>query len=63
MKEQLTIEKLRIFNSVNSTGQVIRTPEASEVFELDGRYQLAEWLYHFNRTGKTMRETQYRWHL
>ncbi len=45
MNEKLTMKNLRIFNSMNSEGQVIRTPEASEVGELDSRYRLADWLY------------------
>ena len=63
MKGKLTINNLRIFNSVNSTGQVVRTPEPSEVYELDSRYHLADWLYHFNSTGKKMKEKQYLWHV
>ena len=61
MNEKLTINNLRIFNSVNTTGQVIRTPEASEVCELDSRYHLADWLYHVSRKGK-IKEKQYLWH-
>jgi hypothetical protein len=45
MKEKLTMKNLRILNSLNSSGLVIRTPEASEVAELDSSYRLADWLY------------------
>ena len=45
MKEKLTMNNLRILNSLNSSGLVIRTPEASEVGELDSRYRLADWPY------------------
>ncbi len=39
------MNNLRIFNSLNPEGRVIRTPEASEVGELTSRYRLADWLY------------------
>ena len=39
------MKNLRIFNSLNSEGRVVRTPEVSEVGELDSRYRLADWLY------------------
>ncbi len=45
MKEKLTMKNLRIFNSMHSEGQVIRTPEVSEVGELDSKYRLANWLH------------------
>jgi hypothetical protein len=45
MKEKLTMKNLRIFNSMNSEGQVIRTPEPSEVGELNSKYRLANWLH------------------
>ena len=45
MKEQITMKNLRIFNSLNPEGCVLRTPEASEVGELSSRYRLADWLY------------------
>ena len=58
MKEKLTMKNLRIFNSVNPSGRVIRTPEVSEVGELDSRYRLADWLYQVSAKRK-ISEKQY----
>jgi hypothetical protein len=58
MKEKLTMKNLRIFNSVNPSGRVIRTPEASEMGELGSRYRLADWLYHVSAKNK-ISEKQY----
>jgi len=45
MTNPLTFESLRIFNLVDSrSGQLTRTPEASELDELESLYLLAEWL-------------------
>ncbi len=55
MKAKLTMENLRIFNSLNSNGCVIRTPEASVVGELDSSYRLADWLYRASVKNKSER--------
>ena len=52
------MKNLRIFNSVNPSGCVIRTPEVSEVGELSFRYRLADWLYHVSAKNK-ISEKQY----
>jgi hypothetical protein len=45
MTNPLTFESLRIFNLVDTrSGHLTRTPEASEVDELESLYLLAEWL-------------------
>jgi hypothetical protein len=45
MPNPLTFESLRIFNLVDTrSGQLTRTPEASEMDELESMYLLAEWL-------------------
>jgi hypothetical protein len=45
MTNPLTFKNLKIFNLVdNDSGHLTRTPEASEVDELDSLYLLVEWL-------------------
>jgi hypothetical protein len=45
MTNPLTFESLRIFNLVDTrSGHLTRTPETSEVDELESLYLLAEWL-------------------
>ena len=45
MTSPLTFQILRIFNLVDSrSGNYTRTPEGSEVDELESMYLLAEWL-------------------
>ncbi len=58
MKQKLTMKNLRIFNHLNSEGCVIRTPEPSEVCELDSRYRLAYWLCNAAK-DKTVSKKQY----
>ncbi len=58
MKQKLTMKNLRIFNHLNSEGCVIRTPEPSEIGELDSRYRLAYWLYNAAREN-TVSKNQY----
>ncbi len=60
MRSKLTMKNLRIFNSIDPEGCVIRTPEASEVGELDSRYRLAYWLYNAARKGKVSKKQYYR---
>ena len=47
----LTFNKLKIFDIINKESDtIIRTPEPTEICELDSLYILADWLYdaHFN---------------
>jgi hypothetical protein len=45
MKNKLSFKRLRLHNLVNETGTFTRTPEASELDELEGLYALADWLF------------------
>lgn len=43
---KLTLKNLKLFDNINKdTNNFIRTPEPSEVCELDSMYLLADWLY------------------
>lgn len=47
----LTFKNLKIFDIINKESDtIIRTPEPTELGELDSMYILADWLYdaHFN---------------
>ena len=54
---RVSMKNLRIFNSVNPSGCVIRTPEVSEIGELSSRYRLADWLYHVSTKNKVARSS------
>ena len=42
---KLTLKNLKVFDNINKeTNNFIRTPEPSEVCELDSMYLLADWL-------------------
>ena len=42
---KLTLKNLKLFDNLNKeTNTFIRTPEPSEVCELDSMYLLADWL-------------------
>ena len=42
----LTLKNLKLFDNINKAiNSFIRTPEPSEVCELDSMYILADWLY------------------
>jgi hypothetical protein len=58
MKHKLSFERLRLHNLVNETGTFTRTPEASELDELEGLYVLADWLFHVSTKG-TICDKQY----
>jgi hypothetical protein len=45
MRNKLSFERLRLHNLVNEAGAFTRTPEASELDELEGLYALADWLF------------------
>ena len=43
---KLTLKMFNLFDTINQeTTTFIRTPEPSEVCELDSMYSLADWLY------------------
>ena len=42
---KLNFGTLRLHNLVNCEGNFTRTPEPSELDELEVRYRLADWLY------------------
>ena len=43
---KLSLKNLKLFDNINKeTNSFIRTPEPSEVCELDSMYLLADWLY------------------
>ena len=43
---KFTLTNLKLFDNINTeTNTFIRTPEPSEVCELDSMYLLADWLY------------------
>ncbi len=44
-KYKLNFHNLRLHNIVIGEGNFTRTPEASELDELEVRYRLADWLY------------------
>jgi hypothetical protein len=44
-KNKLNFETLRLHDIVTGKGDFTRTPEASELDELEVRYHLADWLY------------------
>ncbi len=44
-KYKLNFGNLRLHNIVTDEGTFTRTPEASELDELEVRYKLADWLY------------------
>ncbi len=44
-KYKLNFWNLRLHSIVNGEGNFTRTPEASELDELEVRYRLADWLY------------------
>ena len=54
------MNNLRIFNSLNPEGRVIRIPEASEVGELTSRYRLADWLYNVSIQSKLSNKQYFR---
>ena len=47
---QLTFNNLNMFDILNKQSiTCIRTPEATELCELDSMYRLADWLYYASR--------------
>ena len=50
-KNKLNFETLRLHNIVTGKGDFTRTPEASELDELEARYHLADWLYLASTVG------------
>ena len=50
-KYKLNLETLRLHDIVNEEGHFTRTPEPSELDELEARYRLADWLYEASTIG------------
>ena len=50
-KNKLNFETLRLHTIVNREGNFTRTPEPSELDELEVRYRLADWLYEASTVG------------
>ena len=50
-KYKLNFENLRLHNILDGDGNFSRTPEASELDELEVRYRLADWLYQASTEG------------
>ena len=53
---KLTFKNLSILDLVNSQGNYTRTPEGSEVDELDLMYELAEWCFWAGRNNLITKE-------
>ena len=50
-KCKLNFQNLRLHNIVNGEGIFTRTPEGSELDELEARYRLADWLFWASTEG------------
>ena len=53
----LTFKNLKIFDIINKESNTfIRTPEPSELCELDSMYILADWLYYASKNNMVSQE-------
>ena len=54
---KLTLKMFNLFDTINQeTTTFIRTPEPSEVCELDSMYSLADWLYWASQNNLLIQE-------
>ena len=54
---KLSLKNLKLFDNINKeTNSFIRTPEPSEVCELDSMYLLADWLYWASKNNLVSQE-------
>ena len=56
INDKLTFKNLSVLDLVNSQGNYTRTPEGSEVDELELMYELAEWCFWAGRTNLVTKE-------